>query len=264
MNTLAVEKNLLKLIFLLLQIFFQFLKRYIHVIQAWSYDLVVVQKDVLPFALRFLLKLGQKKVVFEIDDAIWLPHNSIGKKGTIQKAIASYRKHCLSGVLKSSTAVITDNSFLTQYAHQYCHNVLTLTAPIDSQKYKVQHIHCSEINFIWIGSPGTSYLLEGLIPSLERLSLKTSIILHNVGGLPLKSKKFKILNQEWSIKQELESLSVADIGLMPLDNLPFNRGKWGYKMVQYFAAGIPTLASKVGLNKEAIIDFKNGILYEEK
>ena len=139
MNTLAVEKNLLKLIFLLFQIFFQFFKRYIHVIQAWSYDLVVVQKDVLPFALRFLLKLGQKKVVFEIDDAIWLPHNSIGKKGTIQKAIASYRKHCLSGVLKSSTAVITDNSFLTEYARKYCHNVLTLTAPIDSQKYKVQH-----------------------------------------------------------------------------------------------------------------------------
>lgn len=264
LNDLAVERNFFRLVILLMKVLLNFLKRYFHVIEAWRYDVVVVQKDVLPFGLLWLLKFGQKNIIFEFDDAIWLGHQSAGKQEYIQKIIVFLRKMYLIRMLKTAKKVIVDNSFLANFSREFCSDVLVISAPIDTDLYKVSRSSFIPelISFIWIGSPGTSYLLEGLMPFLIKLSEKKKFKLINVGGLILHSEHFLIDNVPWSIDNELKSLSVAQIGLMPLDDIPFNQGRLGYKIVQYFSAGLPTLATNIGLNSEVIQPNINGLLYE--
>src|SRR5207237_310453 len=102
-------RNPLLLGWLLLRILFAFAKRYRHVVEAWKYDVAVVQKDVLPLGLRWLLLLGQRRVVYDFDDAIWMTHPSAGKSRLLKAAAGWYRRRCLNGMLRSSRRVLVDN-----------------------------------------------------------------------------------------------------------------------------------------------------------
>jgi glycosyltransferase involved in cell wall biosynthesis len=264
LNELATKGKLLRKFFILIKTCFTFLKRIHHVWNAKKYDLVVVQKDVLPFGLALLLKYRQKKIVYDIDDAIWEGHSSAGDYSWLTFMLVAYRKALLLRMLKVSVAVIVDNKYLKAFAEDYNPSVLMLSAPIDSSFYSLSKKSGSLKNPVktigWIGSPGTTYLLEAILPFLEKLSDQNEFVLHNVGGFPLFSNKFNIMNINWSLENELKSLAQMDLGLMPLDASPFNKGKLGYKIVQYFCAGVPTLGTDIALNPEVIND-ENGALY---
>lgn len=263
MNRLAVEKKTLQFVILVFGLLRHFLKRYRDVLRAWKYDAAIVQKDVLPFGLRSLLKLGQKNIIFEFDDAIWSSHKSSGSAPGLAKLMTLYRRHLLNQMLKCSRAVIVDNEYLAQYARRFNAQVHILAAPIDTNLYKVERQLGLPPKLGWIGSPGTSYLLSSILPALEKLGQERPIVLINIGGLPLSSQQIQILNIPWSIANELHWLGKMDLGLMPLDDTEFNRGKLGYKIVQYFSAGIPVLATAVGLNPDYIKDGQNGYCFKE-
>lgn len=259
---LSQSKNPIALGMILSFTALRFVKRYWDVVHAWRADVVVVQKDVLPFGLRSLLYLGQKNIVFDFDDAIWLPNPGAGGYSWLGKAMRLYRKSLLIDILKISKCVIVDNSYLEKFAANYCSNIVVLSAPIDTEQYRVGRKQGTAAKILaWIGSPGTTYLLEGLLPFLEKLHSTIAIEVWNVGGLPLQSNHFQVRNLTWSINQELETLSRADIGLMPLDEQPFNQGRLGYKMIQYLSAGVPVLAADLALNREVIQDGIEGYLY---
>ncbi|MCX6812230.1 MAG: methyltransferase domain-containing protein [Candidatus Berkelbacteria bacterium] len=241
-----------------------FFRRYIDVISALGYDVVVVQKDTLPFLQFSILRLFNRKIIYEFDDAIWQPNPGV-KKNRISAWLFSYRKKLLSRILKKSAYVLAENSYLLRYAKQFNKNLEIISAPIDTKKYQpAKKPSKKQIVIGWLGSPTTTYLLLSLKSVLDKIAEKNDVVLHNIGGNEVKFDKIKVENIAWTEKSEVGNLRKFDIGLMPLDNSPFNRGRLGYKMIVYFAMGIPTVASNVGLNKTAIKNGENGFLVKDE
>ncbi len=248
------------------QIFWAFIKRYGHVFQARNYDVVVVQKDVLPFGLLWILKFFNPKIIYEFDDAIWEPTPGEKKKTLLMKLVFAYRSSLLKRILKQSAAVLAENSYLAKYAKKFNDDVSIIAAPIDTQKYiPSKRAKSDDVTIGWVGSPGTTYLLESIQEPLKKiLDQHKNIKLMNLGGSPIISNGLKIENVKWSEDSEVSDLQKFDIGLMPLDDTLFNRGRLGYKIILYFSVGIPTVASKIGLNCEVMTDGLNGFLVKSE
>jgi glycosyltransferase involved in cell wall biosynthesis len=262
-SVLAGGRNPLNLGLALVKILMLYFRRYIDVLSAKNYDAVLVQKDVLPFGLLFLLRLSKKPIIFEYDDPIWLPHSSAGVGKILIPLLTRYRKYCLDRVLSTSAGVITDTPPLLNYAEKFCSKTLLLTSPIVAERYKMNREEEDErACLIWIGSPSNSYLLENLLPSLENFAKNYgSCRLLNVGGFVLHSEIIQIENISWSLDNEVKSLKRAWVGLMPLSPDKFNNYRVGYKIWQYYAASLPVLGVDLGLNRIAIQKGVTGLLY---
>ena len=263
-SSFANSKNPFSLLPAVLYIAVAYFKRWFHVMAAWRADIVVVQKDVLPLGLSLFLRLGQRRIVYEFDDPIWISHPGAGGNlGWVGRFIAAYRKTLLIKILKHSSLVIVDNDFLHKFARKYCAKVLTLTSPIDTKVYSVVRDTTKRLgSFGWIGSPSSTYLLTNLLPMLEQLAKRYPFTLFNIGGSPIKSEHFETENIEWSITNEKKFLAITDVGLMPWDHGEFNSHRFGYKSVIYSCAGVPTLAPDIGINRLTVQDGITGVLYD--
>lgn len=242
-----------------------FLRRYIDVILSFRYDVVIVQKDVLPLGQLSLLKLFNKRIIYEFDDAIWQPNPATGES-LISKLVFKYRRHSLQRILEKSTLVLAENSYLARYSRQFNQNVEIISAPIDIKKYSPAKKNGGRKGLVigWLGSPTTKYLLESIERPLSEIGRKyPGICLHNIGGGEVSMKNILVKNIQWREEQEVSELRLFDIGLMPLDDSEFNKGRLGYKIIVYFAMGIPTIASDMALNKEVIKNNKNGFLVKD-
>ena len=237
--------------------------RALQVIRSWSFDAVLVQKDVLPLGLASLLFLGQKRVIFDFDDPIWLPNPSAGGKLSAGRFLTRYRMRLLDAMIARSRVVLVDNELLRNHAKRLTRDCRVVCSPIDTRAYAPRGpLTGTEKVLGWIGSPATAYLLHAMLPALERLAARFPLRLLNVGGPELKSKHFAIENIAWSEDAERAALSRMHAGLAPSDESPFNLHRFNYKVVIYFAGGVPPLAAGVGLNREMVADGVNGVLYD--
>jgi glycosyltransferase involved in cell wall biosynthesis len=113
----------------------------------------------------------------------------------------------------------------------------------------------------WIGSPSTQEYLRHIGPALARFCAETGGRVQAIGveerfqleGVPLEAVP-------WSKETELAALQALDVGIMPLADSPWERGKCGFKLIQYMACGLPVVASPVGANREIVIDGETGAL----
>ncbi len=237
-------------------------KRLGHVLQARSYDAVIVQKDVLPLGLGWLLARGQKNIIYEFDDPIWLAHPaSGGNVKLLGPLLAQYRKRCLVRMLRASKLVVVDSPPLRDFALSRCANSIVLNTSIDLDPYHVVPEKTDRPGLAWIGSPSTTYLIQAMIPWLEKLAVKFPIRLYNLGSHPIRSDRFPIENLPWSTANEVKYLARVAVGLMPADDLPFNRYRFSRKWLHYGAARLPTLATDIGLNPIVVRPDENGLLY---
>ncbi len=264
LRALAEEKRALGLFSALSHVVWSYFSRVFHLFEALSYDAVFVQKDVLPFGMRRLLHLFNKNIIFDFDDPIWLGHPSSGEKTSLGSWIRRYREHSLLGMLRVAKVVITDNELIRQFAQIHAREVHVICSPVDTSFYPF-HLPDKEITektvLGWIGSPSTTYLLEALLPQIGELAKNSPIKLLNLGGMAIHSPDFEIENLPWSLPAELSALKRMDIGLVPMDDRPFNLYRFGYKAVIYFSAGVPCLAADVGLNRTMIEEGRTGLLY---
>ncbi len=245
-----------------LHFFSRFLLRYGHVLSARNYDIVVVQKDVLPFGLFYLLRLVNSNFLYEFDDAIWETSPDVNKKSLILKVIFWYRRRLFLRLVKKAKFVIAENSYLEKFARQYNSRVDVIAAPIDTNKYvSGGKRDDGKIVLGWLGTPMTSYLLNLIKEPISELARDIkNLEFHNIAGSPVEFPGVKVVNIPWSEEKEVEYLSAFDIGLMPLDDTDFNKGRLGYKMLLYASMGAPIVADDVGLNRDVVIDGVNGYL----
>ncbi len=243
-------------------IFGQYLGRVFDVFLALRVDGVVVQKDVLPFGLGRLLFLLNQNVVFEFDDPIWLPHESISGKAGAKSLIVRYRKHCLDFFLKRARLVICDNPKMKTYVEQFNSNVLVFSSPVDVKVYESVACEKSGKEIAWIGSSGTTYLLQNVLPTLEKIAKTRPLVLHNIGGAELHSDVLEVRNTPWSPKNVVEVGSRCSFGFAPGEKGQFNHYKYAYKIWLYAALSIPTLASNDGLNPIAVKEGVTGLLFD--
>lgn len=206
----------------------------------------------IPVFLAKLHKHKGNKIIFDFDDSIFLVEN----KG-------------LNSMIKLSDAVIVGNSYLKNYAEYHNKNVYVLPSSIDLKKISGLHKDYSKDNeriiIGWIGTHSNLEYLEKVRKPLENLSERHKIELRIIGPANSmeKLKKFKnipISVIPWKLENEWKELSKIDIGIMPLSNDEWTKGKCALKLLQYMTLEIPAIGSSVGENKKTITNGKTGFL----
>ncbi len=256
------QTSFLQQILPLTKLSLKILKRIIDILTSYKYDVVFIQKEVMPLFLRWPLKWINSKIVYEYDDAIFEVTPS-KTSGILSRILFPIRARLLLKMFKISRCVIAENPYLENYAQRFTDWVEVIAAPIDTTQYIPINKRENNKKCVlgWIGSEATLYLLELLKPVLERLACSNpSACLKIIGAKDFSVKGMEVELVRWSESTQISELADMDIGLMPLDNQPFNKGKLGYKLVQYMSVGIPVVASNLGLNSFAITHGLTGYL----
>ena len=139
-------------------------------------------------------------------------------------------------------------------------NITVLPTVVDENKYFIGKKIDTKINIGWIGTPVTSKFLKVLIPLFKELKQEFDINFTFIGALQEDFKYEFIKCVNWHEDLEVELIQSFDIGIMPLGESFFEKGKCGYKLIQYMACGLPVVASPIGENKFIVDHTKNGYL----
>lgn len=227
-------------------VFILLLRRIIDIIRAGRYDITFIHREASPtkdYIFEMGLRLFSKKVIYDFDDAVFLK-----KPAKVRKTVSA------------SDCVIAGNQFLAAYALRFNKNITILPTCIDTQKYNLNigNHHEGKIVIGWIGTPSTSAYLSILDNVFTLLSQRYNNIQFRVvgaapgGGHPAAEKR------SWSLKTEIDELRQFSIGIMPMHDSDWTKGKCAFKIIQYMAMGIPAVASPVGMNLEVIRENENG------
>ncbi|WP_242916353.1 glycosyltransferase family 4 protein [Pontibacter liquoris] len=228
--------------------------------QLAGYDYVFVHREATPLGSPWfewvVTYIFRKKLLYDFDDAIWLPNTTDGNK-----AIAKYKHpQKVAAICRWSYKVSCGNHFLQAYAQRYNRAAVYLPTCLDAAKYQLSanRQHAPRVVIGWTGSHSTLPYLALITPVLQQLEQKYDftflVIADQIPALPLRSLTFL----PWREETELEDLRQIDIGLMPLPDNEWARGKCAFKALQYMALGIPAVVSAVGANLVAVPDVEAG------
>jgi hypothetical protein len=220
---------------------------------AGRFDAVFVNRDLAGRGLVFEKRLLSRnpRVVFDFDDAIFIGRN--------EAAVAWMCAH--------ASWVTPGNAYLAEFARRFTSNVTVIPTVIDTDRYTVAPPRPAgaPVRVGWSGSDQS--ITAALFPSLPmlaalqaRLGFEFVIVTNTRPTLPVSGLRFTFV--PWKAEEEGELGRHMDVGLMPLVDDAFQRGKCGLKLLQYMAAGLPAVASPVGVNAEIVIRRETGFLAE--
>jgi glycosyltransferase involved in cell wall biosynthesis len=232
-----------------------------------KFDFVLIHREAFPFFVPRVENwvLGRhQKVIFSFDDAIYAGHSEVAHLNHP----ALYRwKHGrrYDEVIRRSTHVIAGNRILAEYARRFNSSVSTIPTVVDCRQYsfKVKAPQTSgPITIGWMGSRSTAPYLSLVESALRRLAhAYPGGVCFRFIGHPAYSPNIPYSSSvPFEIESEIEDLHSIDIGLMPLPDTEWTRGKCAFKAIQYMASGIPVVASPVGITPDLIQQDVNGLL----
>jgi glycosyltransferase involved in cell wall biosynthesis len=258
-NTLFVPGKTIKKITLVLR---GICVRTVDLFRVVKYDYVFIFREAAPVGppvFEFLVsKLLKKKIVYDFDDAIWIPSSSEYNK------FAYYFKWFgkIASICKWSYRVSVGNGYLADFALGYNDNVVVIPTVVDTELVhnKKQDQATDHPNIGWTGTFSTLKYLNIVLPVLQRLQEKINftfiVIADKDPELPIKNYRFI----RWQKDTEAEDLLNIHIGIMPLYDDDFSRGKCGFKAIQYMSLGIPAVVSPVGVNTLIVDEGINGFV----
>ena len=246
-------------------IFYLCLKRLFFLFKLKKYEVIIIHLELFPYVpplVEWVLFKSNKNIYFDYDDAIF--HNYDLSDNLYIKLFLSRK---IKYLMKMSAGVIAGNQYILNYAQNAgTKRILTLPTVIDLDKYASNPpSYKKNKNFTigWIGSPSTTKYLEIIKEPLARLGLKIPILLYLVGAdcnYEISIDNVEIISIPWSELNEQEALKVFDVGVMPLYDNPWEKGKCAFKLIQYMASFLPVVASDIGMNAEIINNYNNGFV----
>ncbi len=212
-----------------------------NVINSYKYDVTFLQREMLStfYTLEGLTKSPR---VLDVDDAIFTSRN-----GSAARKLAKNVDHIICG-----------NEYLANWFSQYNKNISVIPTAVDTQRFTPRtsnFLQSEKIILVWSGtSYGYSYFIQsGLLDALVKLlNDNNNVYLRIIADSPPPFQLPKLEFKKWSPECEVSLMNECDIGLMPLADNQFAKGKCSYKMLTYMSCGIPVVVSPVGMNRDVI------------
>lgn len=223
------------------------------------YDLLWIEKEALPWFPASIERAWLQGVpyVLDYDDALF--HNyDLHRSKWVRRLLGRRIDRLMAG----ASLIVAGNEYLAKRARDAgARWVEILPTVVDLDRYPIGAVrHEGSVQrIVWIGSPSTAVYVQDLAEPLRRLAARHAIKLRVIGA-ELAIPGVDVECVPWTEDTEAESIAQCDIGIMPLKDSPWERGKCGYKLIQYMACGLPVVASPVGVNVQIVREGENGFL----
>ncbi len=240
-----------------------FIKRISLLLKVKKFDYIFIYREAAPVGppvLEWLFsKVLRKKVIYDFDDAIWMPY-MVTEGSFLTRFFKNKAK--VKKICRWAATVSCGNKYLCDYAGKYNRNIVYNPTCVDTQnRYNILARHdVKRVTLGWTGSFSTLNYLESLEPVLKKLQEKYEF---DIKVICNREPRFHLKNVnyiEWTHQNELTELASCQVGLMPLADEAWSEGKCGFKLIQYLALEIPAVSSPFGVNKKIIDHGENGFL----
>lgn len=223
--------------------------------QVRAADVVFIQKKLFSAFEIALLKKLSRRLIYDFDDAVMF-----------KDSLASDRQHArqrrrFAATARRADLLIAGNGYLQEQGLALGRPTVLLPTPLDMERYlpKPRPATGDMVILGWIGSRGTLKYLRQIVPALEELgrclpNLRLKIVADDFFEL----NHLPVIKKNWSATDEIDDIHSFDIGLMPLSDDVWTRGKCGFKLLQCMAVGLPVVCSPVGANREIVTDGVEG------
>jgi glycosyltransferase involved in cell wall biosynthesis len=229
------------------------------------FDMVVIQREVFPFltpALERWVLFRHPRIVFAFDDAVY--SGQLHAPDLNHAALYRFKYgRGVDEVIRRSSHVIAGNRILAEYARQLNPRVSIVPTVVDCGRYRRKPASASgPVTIGWMGSRSTAAHLRAIEPALKKVAADNpgSVRFRFFGFPEYQPDLPDCLSLPFRLETELEDLAGIDIGLMPLPDTEWTRGKCAFKAIQYMAIGAATVASPVGITTDLIQHGVNGML----
>jgi glycosyltransferase involved in cell wall biosynthesis len=225
---------------------------------AREFDLVLIEKEVAPWLPGWIDRatLGGVPYVLDYDDAWFLRYREHGS--AIVRATMGRK---LEGLARRSALTIAGNDYLARWANDSgARSVLTIPTVVDCAHYPVRPEPAEPFTVGWVGTPLTAKYVDSIAGPLRSFCRDYGARLMLVGANEPCGNGLPCISVPWHRSDEAENLARCHVGIMPLADDEWSRGKCGYKLIQYMACGRPVIASAVGVNPSIVEHGRSGFL----
>lgn len=236
-------------------------RRLVDAMRARRYDVVFLHREAAligPPLIERLIAALDVPIVYEFDDAIYVPYVSPSNR---YLSLLKFPAQKTDRICRMAAHVIVGNEVLRDYAVERNRNVTIVPTTIDTDKYtpSCEYEPDGELVIGWSGSYSSVQYLDALKPVFSQLRKQHRFRVEVIGATTFTMDDVEVRSQPWVASSEVEDLRRIHIGVMPLPDEDWARGKCALKALQYMALGIPTVVSPVGANAEVIRDGVDGL-----